>query len=225
VRRIRPRLSYANVISTLALFLVIAGGSAFAATQLAKNSVGTKQLKKNAVTSAKIKVNAVTGAKLGDGAVTGAKLGDSAVTGAKLADSAVTGAKLAAGAVSTGKIADGAVGPEKLAGSYLPTSTPGVPIAGINVSSSGGVKRWFNRAGGEPIVEKEGTGVYFVTFPGLEGQQYYDSSIALVSLISNSGEISRNSNAGNARIQTYNSAGTAADRSFNLVLFVPGGEP
>lgn len=40
MKRIRPRLSYANVISTLALFLVVAGGSALAATQLAKNSAG-----------------------------------------------------------------------------------------------------------------------------------------------------------------------------------------
>jgi hypothetical protein len=50
-----PKLTYANVIATLALFLALGGGGAFAATQLAKNSVGTKQLKKNAVTAAKVK--------------------------------------------------------------------------------------------------------------------------------------------------------------------------
>jgi hypothetical protein len=54
VRIVRRRLTYANVVSTLALFLVVAGGSAFAATQLSKNSVGTAQLKKEAVTAAKI---------------------------------------------------------------------------------------------------------------------------------------------------------------------------
>lgn len=53
--RSRPRLTYANVISTLALFLVIAGGSAFAAAKLGKNTVGAKQIKNNAVTSAKVK--------------------------------------------------------------------------------------------------------------------------------------------------------------------------
>jgi hypothetical protein len=52
--RLRPRLSYANVIATLALFLVLGGGAAFAATQLPKNSVGAKQLKKHAVTPAKL---------------------------------------------------------------------------------------------------------------------------------------------------------------------------
>lgn len=69
MRAIRDRISYANVVSTLALFLVVAGGSAFAANQLAKNSVGAKQLKKNAVTAAKIKKNAVTTAKVKNGSL------------------------------------------------------------------------------------------------------------------------------------------------------------
>jgi hypothetical protein len=50
----RPRLTYANVVATLALVFAITGG-AYAATQLPKNSVGTRQLKKNAVTSSKVK--------------------------------------------------------------------------------------------------------------------------------------------------------------------------
>lgn len=225
MKKIRPRLSYANVISTLALFLVVAGGSAFAATQLAKNSVGTKQLKKNAVTAAKIKNGAVTAAKIGAGSVNADKLGANAVGEAKLGDSAVSAAKLAAGAVTTGKIADGAVGPEKLSASYLASSTPGVPVAGVSVSTSGGVHAWFNRAGGKPTVNKEGTGIYKITFPGLEGQAYFDTSLALVSLLSEKGEINRTSSSGNARVETYNSAGTAADRAFDFVLLVPAGEP
>ncbi|HEY7255596.1 MAG TPA: hypothetical protein VH476_02835 [Solirubrobacterales bacterium] len=51
-------------MSTLAVFLVLAGASAWAASQLHKNSVGPKQLKKNAVTTAKIKNGAVTGSKI-----------------------------------------------------------------------------------------------------------------------------------------------------------------
>jgi hypothetical protein len=46
------------------LFLAIGGASAFAATQLAKNSVGSKQLKAGAVTAPKIKDGAVTQAKI-----------------------------------------------------------------------------------------------------------------------------------------------------------------
>jgi hypothetical protein len=74
VKKIRKRLTYANVMSSIAVFLVIGGASAFAATHLGKNSVGTKQLKKNSVTTAKIKKNAVTGAKVKDGSLTGADI-------------------------------------------------------------------------------------------------------------------------------------------------------
>jgi hypothetical protein len=62
----RPRLSYANVTATLALIVAVGGASAFAATQLAKNSVGSKQLKKNAVTSAKVKNNSLTGSDINE---------------------------------------------------------------------------------------------------------------------------------------------------------------
>jgi hypothetical protein len=44
----RPRLSYANVVATLALVLAASGG-AYAATQLPKNSVGSKQVKNSSL--------------------------------------------------------------------------------------------------------------------------------------------------------------------------------
>jgi hypothetical protein len=63
--RLRGSLTYANVTATLALFLVLAGGSAIAARQmLPKNTVGTAQIKNGAVTGAKLKDGAVTGAKV-----------------------------------------------------------------------------------------------------------------------------------------------------------------
>jgi hypothetical protein len=74
MKQLRQRLSYANVMSSLAVFLVLGGGAAFAANQLGKNSVGAKQLKRNAVTAAKIKKNAVTRAKIRNDAITGAKV-------------------------------------------------------------------------------------------------------------------------------------------------------
>ncbi|HEX4306876.1 MAG TPA: hypothetical protein VHZ54_12630 [Solirubrobacterales bacterium] len=54
MKRLRRKLSYANVISTLCLFLLLGGGAAFAATRLPKNSVGTRQLKNGAVTLGKL---------------------------------------------------------------------------------------------------------------------------------------------------------------------------
>ena len=57
MKRILGRLTYANVIATLALFIAL-GGASYAALKLPKNSVGARQLKKGAVTPAKISVAA-----------------------------------------------------------------------------------------------------------------------------------------------------------------------
>lgn len=82
MKKIRKRITYANVMSSIAVFLVVGGATAFAA--LGKNTVGTKQLKNNAVTSAKIKNNAVTTNKIKKNAVTGAKVKDGSLTGADI---------------------------------------------------------------------------------------------------------------------------------------------
>ena len=74
MNQIRKRLTYANVMSTLAVFLFLGSATALATAQLGKHSVGTRQLKGNAVTAAKIKKNAVTTAKIRKAAVTGAKI-------------------------------------------------------------------------------------------------------------------------------------------------------
>ena len=63
MKQIRKRLTYANVMSSIAVFLVLGGATALAAG-LAKNSVGTKQLKKNAVVSSKVKNGSLTGADM-----------------------------------------------------------------------------------------------------------------------------------------------------------------
>jgi hypothetical protein len=67
--RIRKRLTYANVMSSIAVFLILGGATAFAAQK-----IGSNQLKANSVTTGKIKKNAVTTAKIKNGAVTGAKV-------------------------------------------------------------------------------------------------------------------------------------------------------
>ena len=67
MKRFRPRLTYANVIASLALFVAL-GGSAVAAG-LAKNSVGPNQLKQGAVTAGKIRKQAVTSGKIAPKAV------------------------------------------------------------------------------------------------------------------------------------------------------------
>ena len=56
--RLLSHLSYANVVSTICLFVVF-GGTAYAATTLPNKSVGSAQLKANAVTSEKVQDGAL----------------------------------------------------------------------------------------------------------------------------------------------------------------------
>jgi hypothetical protein len=86
MRRLAGKMTYANVISTICLFLLLGGGAAFAASQLGKNSVGSKQLKKNAVTNAKIKKNAVTGGKVKNGSLSGADIDQASLTAVRAAN-------------------------------------------------------------------------------------------------------------------------------------------
>ncbi|MGV1047432.1 MAG: hypothetical protein ACOYD4_02750 [Solirubrobacterales bacterium] len=63
MKKIVPRLTYANVIASIALFVAL-GGASYAAFKLPRNSVGTKQLQKNAVTGIKIRNGSITGAEI-----------------------------------------------------------------------------------------------------------------------------------------------------------------
>ena len=54
MRETPKKLSYANVMATIAVFLALTGG-AFAATKIGKNAVKTKNIAKGAVTQQKIK--------------------------------------------------------------------------------------------------------------------------------------------------------------------------
>lgn len=72
MKRLRRHLTYANVMASIAVFLVLGGGAAYAAKK-----IGSNEIKANAITTAKIKKNAVTTAKIKKDAVTGAKVKES----------------------------------------------------------------------------------------------------------------------------------------------------
>lgn len=114
MKQIRKRVTYANVMSSIAVFLVLGGGAAFAAGKLGKNSVGSKQLKVNAVTETKIKNGVVTSGKIADGSIVTAKLADGSVVTGKIVNAAVTSDKLADGSVVAIKLGNGAVTTVKL---------------------------------------------------------------------------------------------------------------
>ncbi len=131
-------LSFANVISCIALFVALSG-AAYAATTLGKNQVKAKNVAKGAITSPKLKNGAVTSAKLanravinakiangavrsaqlGGGVITEAKLKDHAISGDKIANGAIYGPQLAPDSVGTGKILDGSITATELSASLI----------------------------------------------------------------------------------------------------------
>jgi hypothetical protein len=144
---IRRHLTYANVMSTIAVFLLL-GGTAYA---LAKHSVGTKQLKNNAVSAKKIKNGAVTAAKLSAGAVTPTSLNVSVVqtTAPAIAPGAVGGgtATCPAGkkAIAGGGVSDAANNGAFIEDSRPVTGTSGAPAA--NGTFTGWRVIWQNATG------------------------------------------------------------------------------
>jgi hypothetical protein len=124
--KLRRHLTYANVISTLCLFLVLGGGAAFAATKLAKSSVGTEQLKGEAVTKGKMAPNSVNSKKVVNGSLTGEDIASSTLgkvpnaTNAEHADSATTAGSANSASSATNAshatTADTAANAEKLDG-------------------------------------------------------------------------------------------------------------
>jgi hypothetical protein len=64
-QKLRRKLTYANVISTLCMFLLLGGGAALASSKLKANSVGTKQIKNNAVNGSKVADGSLSGADIG----------------------------------------------------------------------------------------------------------------------------------------------------------------
>lgn len=74
MRVLLTKLTYANVIATLALFLALGGGAVWAAGQLGKNAVKSQNIAPKAVKSTKIAANAVKNKNLSKNAVTRSKV-------------------------------------------------------------------------------------------------------------------------------------------------------
>lgn len=130
--RLRSSLSYANVVSTLCLFLVIGGGGAYAKTKL----INGTELKPRSVTAAKIKKHSLTSTEVNVG-----KLG-------RVADAAKLGGKPPSAYQPAGRY--------QPAGSYLAANGTAVnasALGGLPPSAflpAGGTAANANALGGRP---------------------------------------------------------------------------
>jgi hypothetical protein len=69
----RSRLTYANVVSTLALLLVLTGGGA-ALAAVTKNSVGSSQIRNGAIKGKDVKTDTLTSKQIRDSTLTNASI-------------------------------------------------------------------------------------------------------------------------------------------------------
>lgn len=72
MRQVLGRMTYARVVSTLALFIALGGGAY--AVSIGKNDVGPKQIREGAVRSAEIKDHAVKGRDIAANTIGGGKI-------------------------------------------------------------------------------------------------------------------------------------------------------
>jgi len=215
MKRVRIHLSYANVMSTLAVFLLLGGGAAFAAKKKPTQKIGTTQLKASAVTIAKIKNAAVDASKLKDGSVGTSKLADSAVTNSKLAD----------GSVSTGKIAGDAVTGDQVRESSLsevPSANSANPVAFARINPNGIVDAANSKGITSPNVVKVGTGAYCVAVPaftprGAQVTAQASGATATTANVALGGTAS--CAAPSTQVLTFLGAGVATDLGFYIELY------
>ena len=97
--RLRAHLTYANLISTLCLVLIVGGGAAYAADTIFSSDIVNGEVK-----SVDIGTDEVTTADLATGGVRTIDILDGTVDGVDLANGAVANAKLATDAVNSAKV-------------------------------------------------------------------------------------------------------------------------
>lgn len=183
----RPRLTYANVVSTLCLFLALGGSAAFAASKIRSGDIAP---------------NAIKSGNIAPGAVKTADVFKRSITSGKLAVGVVRSNQIAAGAVSSTQIASGAVGSKQIgAGSVAPSNlqfpvvyatsptggsapvTPGpdpYPIAGDTwTQQPGEIDVIFGAAAATIAYDESGAGSCRVFFEvSLNGQQIGGGEVA-----------------------------------------------
>ena len=133
MKRLRTRLTYANVTATIALFLSL-GAVSWAAITLPRNSVRSVNIVKGQVKRTDIGRRAVNRPRIAPGSINRARIAPNAVDGGRVADASLTGSDLA----------PFSIGPTRIAPAEQPHRVGG---AGEPQFESSGARTWTTLAG------------------------------------------------------------------------------
>jgi hypothetical protein len=121
---LRCRLSYANVVATLALVIAVAGGTAYAANTVFSSDIVNGEVKSVDIGTGQVRkpdigAGQVDSAKVADGTLNGSDVADQGLNGIDILDTSITSLDLATNSVGSEEILDGAVGTNEVAGSAI----------------------------------------------------------------------------------------------------------
>jgi hypothetical protein len=126
---IRDRLTYANVMATIAVFIAL-GGTSIAAVQLGRDTVGSEQIVNGSIAGGDIATGAVRSSDIRDGTIThddvrdgtlrGRDVATNTIDSRNLADSGIRADDLDRDSVTGRAIADGSISVRDLAEGTLP---------------------------------------------------------------------------------------------------------
>ena len=122
LEQLRSGLTYANVMSTVAVFVAL-GGSSYAAVK-----VGTREIRNDSVRSVDIRKNEVSGSDIRKGQVRGSDLRNNDISGSDLRNGSVAGSDIKPGTLRGGHVAPNSIDGRSIAnlgaGDFAPGQLP-----------------------------------------------------------------------------------------------------
>jgi hypothetical protein len=163
--RFRPRATYANVISTIAIVLAVGTGGAYAADTIGSSdvideSLLSQDIKNGQVTAVDMKTSAVVSRTVLDGSLTGRDIANFTLTSSDVGEREISGFHVREETLS---VRDMGCQRGKINGFARIKGASTIPSSYTTLTTA--IDQSDNCSGGDPSVRRASTGVYYVLFP------------------------------------------------------------